>query len=121
MDVVKHSHSIIIIFFGNIQVPEGYKENHDLKYGGRVTACNERNVVPQKAISLPSSPRYFTRQSSGRGETAENIRSTLLISTIHKELEIPKILNDQLLPFQEWNIDFSEIKVGMRIGIGRLY
>lgn len=99
-------------------VPEGYKENHDLKYGGRVTACNERNVVPQKAISLPSSPRYFTRQSSGRGETAENIRSTLLISTIHKELEIPKILNDQLLPFQEWNIDFSEIKVGMRIGIG---
>lgn len=79
---------------------------------------HEKQMNSQKAISLPSSPRYFTHHASGRCE-AEVLRSPD-ISTLNKILEIPKILNKELLPFEEWNIEFSELTVGTRIGIGML-
>lgn len=43
-----------------------------------------------------------------------------LVSTWKKVLESPMFHNKPLLPFQEWNIDFSELTVGTRVGIGNL-
>ena len=28
--------------------------------------------------------------------------------------------NKPLLPYEEWNIDFSELTVGIRVGIGKI-
>lgn len=67
----------------------------------------------QKAISLPSSPHHFRSQTSLRSGTDD------LVSTWNKVLESPMFHNKLLLPYQEWNIDFSELTVGMRVGIGK--
>ncbi|OVA06238.1 Protein kinase domain [Macleaya cordata] len=68
------------------------------------------------ATSLPSSPRAFrghASESIGRPDFVGNE----LVSTWNKVLESSTFLNKPLLPFQEWNIDFSELTVGTRFGI----
>ncbi|KAI3958269.1 hypothetical protein MKW92_002001 [Papaver armeniacum] len=72
----------------------------------------------QKAISLPSSPHQFRGQSSDRSEPTTMVRNPRLISTWNKVLESSKFQNNPVLPFHEWNIDFSELTVGIRVGIG---
>ncbi|XP_017247476.1 serine/threonine-protein kinase EDR1-like isoform X2 [Daucus carota subsp. sativus] len=66
----------------------------------------------QKAMSLPSSPHEYSSQASARRENDE------MVSTWNKILESHMFQNKLLLPFSEWNIDFSEITVGSRVGIG---
>ncbi|KAL6557423.1 hypothetical protein OROMI_017773 [Orobanche minor] len=68
-------------------------------------------------MSLPSSPRYFTKYASGRGEAEEILRGADMISRTNRMVEVAKVLNKQLFPFQEWNIEFSGLTVGMRIEI----
>ncbi|KAL7192000.1 hypothetical protein ACSBR2_023963 [Camellia fascicularis] len=75
----------------------------------------------QKAISLPSSPRLSRRLASGMCELAVLTGSAEMTSTWSKVLESSMILNKPLLPFQEWNIDFSELTVGIRVGIVILF
>jgi len=36
----------------------------------------------------------------------------------NKVFQSSPFLNKPLLPFEEWNIDFSEITIGTRVGIG---
>lgn len=43
-----------------------------------------------------------------------------MVLTWNKVLESPMFHNKPLLPFQEWNIDFSELTVGTRVGIGKI-
>jgi serine/threonine protein kinase len=40
------------------------------------------------------------------------------MSTWNKALQSSPFLNKPLLPFEEWHIEFSEIVVGTRVGIG---
>lgn len=42
-----------------------------------------------------------------------------LVTTWNKVLESASFDNKPLLPYQEWNIDFSELTVGTRVGIGK--
>ncbi|OVA01396.1 Protein kinase domain [Macleaya cordata] len=76
-----------------------------------------KQLNSQTATSLPSSPRAFrghASESIGRPDFVGNE----LVSTWNKVLESSTFLNKPLLPFQEWNIDFSELTVGTRVGIG---
>ncbi|KAJ8485884.1 hypothetical protein OPV22_018369 [Ensete ventricosum] len=70
----------------------------------------------QKAISLPSSPHEY------RGQTLKSsgdfLRTEVMESNWNKLLQTSPILNNPLLPFDEWNIEFSELTVGTRVGIG---
>ncbi|GMP67486.1 hypothetical protein CsSME_00027458 [Camellia sinensis var. sinensis] len=77
--------------------------------GGRsaLYAHPREQISSQKAISLPSSPHEFNYKEND--ET---------VSTWHKVLESPMFQNKPLLPFQEWNIDYRELTVGTRVGIG---
>lgn len=68
-------------------------------------------ISSQKAISLPSSPHEFRSQTSG-------IVNDEMVSIWNRVLEKPMFHSKPLLPFQEWNIDFSELTVGTRVGIG---
>ncbi|CAN0914049.1 Probable serine/threonine-protein kinase SIS8 [Linum grandiflorum] len=72
----------------------------------------------QKAMSLPTSPHEYTSQTLERGRHSGYSRNDELVTTWNKVLESPMFQNKPLLPYEEWNIDFSEISVGTRVGIG---
>ncbi|KAG4986000.1 hypothetical protein JHK82_033611 [Glycine max] len=75
-------------------------------------------VTSQKAMSLPSSPHDYRVQASERSEASEYTTNDELESTWNKILESPMFSNRPLLPYEEWNIDFTELNVGTRVGIG---
>ncbi|CAN8267944.1 unnamed protein product [Cochlearia groenlandica] len=80
---------------------------HDQVSGGRSTLSREP-LDPQKAISLPTSPQNYRNQSSNRN----------ISHMWDKVLGSPMFQNKPLLPYEEWNIEFSELTVGTRVGIG---
>ncbi|VYS60809.1 unnamed protein product [Arabidopsis thaliana] len=85
---------------------------HDQVSGGRSTLSREP-LDPQKAISLPSSPQNYRSQYEQSGSSHRNISHIW-----DKVLGSPMFQNKPLLPYEEWNIDFSELTVGTRVGIG---
>lgn len=70
-------------------------------------------------MSLPSSPNEFRDQTTDRSGPSDFRRTADSISTWNKVLQSSSFQNKPLLPFQEWNIDFSELTVGARVGIGK--
>ncbi|KAL3364146.1 hypothetical protein AABB24_013079 [Solanum stoloniferum] len=96
-------------------VSDFHHDDPDISGGqSSMFALSREHMSSQKAISLPSSPHEFRRQAlEGRGQMNDK-----MVSTWNRILESPMFLNKPLLPFEEWNIDFSELTVGTRIGIG---
>jgi hypothetical protein len=43
-----------------------------------------------------------------------------MVTTWNKVLRGSPFINKPLLLFEEWNIDFSELTIGTRVGIGEL-
>ncbi|CAL0303843.1 unnamed protein product [Lupinus luteus] len=76
------------------------------------------HITSQKAMSLPSSPHDYRGQASERSGPSRNGVNGEMGSTLNRVLELPMFNNRPLLPFEEWNIDFSELTVGTRVGIG---
>ncbi|ERN13873.1 hypothetical protein AMTR_s00021p00039500 [Amborella trichopoda] len=73
----------------------------------------------QKTVSLPSSPHEFSRsQHSLESRTSGFAPTEDMVATWNKVLGSSTLQNRPLLPFNEWNIDFSELTVGTRVGIG---
>ncbi|KAF7851145.1 hypothetical protein BT93_L4451 [Corymbia citriodora subsp. variegata] len=91
---------------------------HDEVSGGVSPMYDRENISSQKAISLPSSPHEFRSQSSERSLVVNYPRNNELFSTWNKVLESQMFNNQPLLPYQEWNIDYAELTVGTRVGIG---
>ncbi|KAJ4885024.1 Mitogen activated protein kinase kinase kinase-related [Raphanus sativus] len=86
---------------------------HDQVSGGR-SILSKEPLDPQKAISLPSSPKNYRGQSyEQNGSSYRNISHIW-----DKVLGSPMFQDKPLLPYEEWNIDFSELTVGIRVGIG---
>ncbi|KAL5082313.1 hypothetical protein RYX36_010734 [Vicia faba] len=75
-------------------------------------------VTSQKAMSLPSSPHDYRSQASERSELSRYGVNDETESTWNKVLESQMYNNKPLLPYEGWNIDFSELTVGTRVGIG---
>lgn len=98
-------------------------DDHDTISCEKSTACDfvRNQTSSQKAISLPSSPHRFRFQDSERGGEVDLLGRPNTITTYNRVLESSKIPNQPLLPFKEWNIDFSELTVGSRVGIGTHY
>jgi len=69
-------------------------------------------------VSLPSSPHDYRRQTSETSRPSGYELNDELESTWNKILESSMADNKPLLPYEEWNIDFSELTVGTRVGIG---
>ncbi|KAK3007214.1 hypothetical protein RJ639_017500 [Escallonia herrerae] len=94
--------------------------DHDEISGDKSTSyiLQKKQFSSEKAISLPSSPHHFRSHASGSGEAKEFLGSANVTSAWNIALDSSKILNNQLFPFKEWNIDFSELNYGPRIGIG---
>ncbi|KAJ8534551.1 hypothetical protein K7X08_016279 [Anisodus acutangulus] len=107
---------------------EALKQNRLLKEQGENSsnhhASNNRDgasdlkkdMSSQKAMSLPSSPHELRRQVPERN--GPDRMNDELVSTWNRILESHMYQNKPLLPFEEWNIDFSELTVCTRVGIG---
>ncbi|KAH6793011.1 Mitogen activated protein kinase kinase like protein [Perilla frutescens var. hirtella] len=93
---------------------------HDGLYGQKPSTYNLplKQLHSNKAVSLPSSPQRFSTKASLMSDGPEFFANPHMMSTFSKVLESSKFLNQPLLPFQEWNIDFSELIIGVRVGIG---
>ncbi|KAL2986315.1 hypothetical protein AAZX31_12G199600 [Glycine max] len=79
---------------------------------------NRDQGASQKAMSLPSSPHDYGGQASKRSGSSRYGVNDEMESTWNKVLESPMFNNKPLLPYEKWNIDFSELTVGTRVGIG---
>ncbi|KAH1144223.1 hypothetical protein GYH30_034453 [Glycine max] len=79
---------------------------------------NRDQGASQKAMSLPSSPHDYGGQASERSGSSRYGVNDEMESTWNKVLESPMFNNKPLLPYEKWNIDFSELTVGTRVGIG---
>ncbi|TXG55032.1 hypothetical protein EZV62_020288 [Acer yangbiense] len=93
---------------------------HDSISGGRSVLYNLSGgqINSQKAISLPSSPHQYRSHAAERGGSSGYMVNAELVSTWNKVLESPMFQNKPLLAYEEWSIDFSELTVGTRVGIG---
>ncbi|CAH9079408.1 unnamed protein product [Cuscuta europaea] len=98
-----------------------HPDDHEEVSGGSSQAYHlQRNQIisSQKTISLPSSPQFIKTQVRRRADRSGVSRSPHMISRFDRVLESSKLVNQPLLPFEEWNIDFSEVNIGIRVGIG---
>ncbi|WOG85077.1 hypothetical protein DCAR_0104264 [Daucus carota subsp. sativus] len=103
-----------------VNVSDFHQDERD-KFSGESFAAytlQKKKSSYQKAISLPSSPHKFSSHDSERSGAIEYVRSADMISTWNHVIRSSEILNKPLLPYPEWNIDFSELTVGPRVGIG---
>ncbi|XP_021273876.1 serine/threonine-protein kinase EDR1-like isoform X5 [Herrania umbratica] len=101
-------------------VPNFHLDGHDDITGGRSVLYNlsRDQIKSQKAISLPSSPHDYRSQTSGRSGVSGYVANDEMVATWNKVLESPLFNNNPLLAYPEWNIDYSELTVGTRVGIG---
>ncbi|XP_029130878.1 probable serine/threonine-protein kinase SIS8 isoform X5 [Cajanus cajan] len=79
---------------------------------------NRDQGTSQKAMSLPSSPHDYRSHASERSGPSRYGVHDEMESTWNKVLESPMFNDKPLLPYEKWNIDFSELTVGTRVGIG---
>ena len=101
----------------------------DFRLGSRDEISGTRSALyslhgeqsSQKAISLPSSPHQYRSRTPERSRTEEQAPSDEMVSTWNKILETCMYRDKSLLPYEEWNIDFSELTVGTRVGIGKFF
>lgn len=71
-------------------------------------------------MSLPSSPHEYRAQISETINPCDFVSKEKMVLAWNKVLQSSPFLNKPLLPFEEWNIDFSELTIGTRVGIGKL-
>lgn len=100
-------------------MPSYCSDGHDEVSSGVPGAYNISRRQTQKAISLPSSPNEFRGHASDISGVSDFLSTEDLISTWNKVLKSSPYWNKPLLPFQEWNIEYSELTVGTRVGIGK--
>nr|XP_043634781.1 probable serine/threonine-protein kinase SIS8 [Erigeron canadensis] len=94
------------------------KDESDEHDGTPLYSVQREQISSQKAMSLPTSPHEFRHPASRRPGMSDGLVGEETVSTWNKVLDSPMFQNKPLLPYQEWNIDFSEITVGTRVGIG---
>ncbi|XP_027173007.1 serine/threonine-protein kinase CTR1-like, partial [Coffea eugenioides] len=101
-------------------VSDFYLGDQDDLSGGRSSmySFQREHNDSQKAMSLPSSPHEYGSQTPERSGTSNYRVNDDMVSTWNRILGSPMFQNKPLLPFEEWNIDFSELTVGTRVGIG---
>ncbi|KNA17210.1 hypothetical protein SOVF_082160 isoform A [Spinacia oleracea] len=97
----------------------------DFRLGNRDEISGARSALyalhgeqsSQKAVSLPSSPHQY-RTRTLENMTSGQAPSDEMVSTWNSILEARMYRDKSLLPYDEWNIDFTELTVGTRVGIG---
>ncbi|NP_001167856.1 uncharacterized isoform X2 [Zea mays] len=92
------------------------KDDASWRIGATDSDSRNRTGSTQKAMSLPSSPHEYRGQVTQKSD--DFISKEKMALAWNKVFQSSPFLNKALLPFKEWNIDFSEITIGTRVGIG---
>ncbi|KAF5764845.1 putative protein kinase TKL-CTR1-DRK-1 family [Helianthus annuus] len=104
------------------QPPREQVDEHGTSPDNQENASGSRNHRRQiscpKAFSLPTSPHKYHVPGSEMSETDKSEGNFDMNSTWNKLLESTLIGNEPLFPYHEWNIDYSELTYGSRVGIG---
>lgn len=66
-------------------------------------------------ISTQSSRELLSGGSSGAPDT-HSAEATWALT-----MQSPSLPSQPLMPFSEWNIEFSELRIGIRVGIGTCF
>ncbi|XP_022870730.1 serine/threonine-protein kinase EDR1-like isoform X1 [Olea europaea var. sylvestris] len=115
--LLKEQQDISLYSFDSADQHGTEQQKDDKMSGGRSSLyAPRRQNNSQKALSLPSSPHDFSSPTPERIET-HKVKEEM-VSAWNRVLGLPMFQNKPLLPFEEWNIDFSELTVGTRVGIG---
>lgn len=69
-------------------------------------------------MSLPSSPHRSGILGSDLRSPSDYTEADLM-ATWNEVLRSSPFLNKPLLPYEEWCIEYSEITVGIRVGVGK--
>uniref|UniRef100_A0A1D1Y907 non-specific serine/threonine protein kinase n=2 Tax=Anthurium amnicola TaxID=1678845 RepID=A0A1D1Y907_9ARAE len=97
--------------------PSYHLEDHD-QISGTYGHLRKQINSSQKAISLPSSPHELRVQAAHRIGASGLLTNKDMVAIWNKVLESSPFLSKPLLPYEEWNIDYAELTVGTRVGIG---
>lgn len=87
------------------------------RVGATDNGSRNRTGLTQKAMSLPSSPHEYRGQVTEKSD--DFVSKEKMALAWNKVFQSSPFLNKPLLPFEEWKIDFSEITIGTRVGIGK--
>lgn len=83
-----------------------------------------RSSSPPSSVAPVAPSRQGTglgREPPGQGEQARGPPGPPPNQPLRSPSEWAALMEErQLLPFPEWHIDFSEIKLGIRVGVGKL-
>ncbi|PWA59892.1 serine/threonine/dual specificity protein kinase, catalytic domain-containing protein [Artemisia annua] len=102
------------------ELAEEQNTSPDSQENASPSHMHRRQTSCPKAISLPSSPHKYRSHAPGseRNETDKLEANVDMIETWNKLLESSSFGNEPWFPYNEWNIEYSELTVGSRVGIG---
>ncbi|KAI7733957.1 hypothetical protein M8C21_031963 [Ambrosia artemisiifolia] len=110
-DTLKRSHPPRDLVDEHVTSPD-HQENAS-------ASCNHRRQIScPKAFSLPTSPHNYHVPGSEICETDKSEGNFDMNTAWNKLLESALLGNEPLFPYHEWNIDYSELTIGSRVGIG---
>ena len=64
-------------------------------------------------LATKTSDEFASKDSSGVASETNCGTSSWALS-----MQSPSLPSQPLMPFEEWNIEFSELRIGVRVGIG---
>ncbi|KAL4290551.1 hypothetical protein GQ457_14G002340 [Hibiscus cannabinus] len=82
-----------------------------------------KNLAENQFVSNLGPDGHY-KIAGGRSQTSERsgvwgyLANDEMVATWNKVIDSPMCNNNPLFPYPEWNIDFSELTVGTRVGIG---
>jgi hypothetical protein len=82
--------------------------NHDFKVAG-----NHGPDAHTSRLATKTSDEFVSKGSSGVASETNCATASWALS-----MQSPSLPSQPLMPFEEWNIEFSELRIGVRVGIG---
>lgn len=82
--------------------------NHDSSVAG-----NHGSDAQTSVLATKSSDEFISRGSSGVVSDTNSATASWALS-----MQSPSLPTQPLMPFSEWDIEFSELRIGVRVGIG---
>lgn len=82
--------------------------NHDFKVAG-----NHGPDAHTSRLATQTSDEFVSKGSSGVASETNCATASWALS-----MQSPSLPSQPLMPFEEWNIEFSELRIGVRVGIG---
>ncbi|XP_024380362.1 probable serine/threonine-protein kinase SIS8 isoform X2 [Physcomitrium patens] len=86
----------------------GVARNHD-----RITTVNRGSDAVTSRLASKSSQEFVSRGSSGLVSDTNSASPSWSLT-----MQSPSLPSQPLMPFEEWDIDFAELRIGVRVGIG---